>query len=429
LVFDVHRWVAGLTYSQSTLSQSLAGKTIVLGVTGSIAAYKAVVLARLLVQAGAKVHAVLTAGAERFVGAVTFSGITGNAVSRDMWDPAFQGEKHVELASRADLVIVAPTTADAIARFAQGRADDLLGAVHLCAKCPVLMAPAMHPHMWSHPAVQANVAALRSHGRITLVGPVDGVVASGESGLGRMAEPEAIVAAAEALLAPRKALGLRVLVTAGPTQEAIDPVRYLGNRSSGTMGFAIARAFADAGADVQLIAGPVSHETPPGVARTNVESARQMFDAVHGALGAGLEGADVVIMAAAVADFRPETAAAHKIKKTDDAAAPVVALVKNPDILASLGAARSKATPLLVGFALETGTDAEVLSYAAAKLARKRVDMVVANAAVDALGGADTRAFFVDAHGHTGGAAQSKSALAAELVKWVLEHRPSTGAP
>jgi phosphopantothenoylcysteine decarboxylase/phosphopantothenate--cysteine ligase len=154
-----------------------------------------------------------------------------------------------------------------------------------------------------------------------------------------------------------------------------------------------------------------------------------MFDAVHGALGAGLEGADVVIMAAAVADFRPETAAAHKIKKTDDAAAPVVALVKNPDILASLGAARSKATPLLVGFALETGTDAEVLSYAAAKLARKRVDMVVANAAVDALGGADTRAFFVDAHGHTGGAAQSKSALAAELVKWVLEHRPSTGAP
>jgi phosphopantothenoylcysteine decarboxylase / phosphopantothenate---cysteine ligase len=410
------------------VSKGLSGKTVVLGITGSIAAYKAVIVARLLVQAGAKVHPVLTAGAERFVGAVTFSGITGNPALRDMWDPAFQGEMHVELSARADLIIVSPVTADALARFAQGRADDLLGALLLCAKCPVLLAPAMHPRMWSHPAVQANVSALKGQGRTQLVGPVDGAVASGESGFGRMAEPEAIVTAAERALEPPRARGQRVLVTAGPTHEALDPVRYLGNRSSGTMGFAIAGAFAAAGADVHLIAGPVSLDTPPGVRRTNVESAQQMFDAVHGALGADLGGADIVIMAAAVADFRPDAAAQEKIKKTQGAA-PTVALVPNVDILLSLGAARRGTAPLLVGFALETGSDAQVLAYAAEKLSRKRVDLVVANAAADALGGEHTRAFFVDASGHTGGEPESKASLAQKLVAWVVARKVASGVP
>ncbi len=219
---------------------ALEGRTVVLAVTGSIAAYKSVEVARLLKKAGAKVLPVLTRSAEKFVGGVTFSGIAGVEVRTDMWDPSFSGELHVALADEADAVLVVPATADVLARFAEGRADDLLAALVLSAKGPVLVAPAMHPRMWAHPATRRNVRTLEADGRITFVGPVVGEVASGDVGLGRMAEPHDVVAALVLVVGPRDYAGLRVVVTAGPTHEPIDPVRFLGNLSSGKMGFAIA---------------------------------------------------------------------------------------------------------------------------------------------------------------------------------------------
>jgi phosphopantothenoylcysteine decarboxylase/phosphopantothenate--cysteine ligase len=402
-----------------TVPGSLDGKTIVLGVTGSIAAFKAVILARRLIERGATVLPVLTAGASRFVGAVTFSGITGQKVATDMWDPEFAGEMHVALAERADLVVVAPTTADLLARAATGRADDLLAALVLCARGPVLLAPAMHPRMWDHPAVRANVASLRAHGRVDLLGPSSGAVASGESGLGRMVEPEEIVRAIEARLAsspgpvpapplsspasmPASALppatvqfhdlsGYRLVISAGPTQEAIDPVRFLGNRSSGKMGFALATRAVARGAKVTLVAGPVSQTTPAGVTRIDVTAALEM----KAALESAMPGADALIMAAAVADFRPVQASAIKWKKGH--APQALQLVENPDVLAGLGEARGEARrPVLVGFALETGDREHVIAEARGKRARKKVDLIVANAAHIALGGDDTEVFLVD---------------------------------
>ena len=383
------------------MTGSLAGKTVVLGVTGSIAAFKAVVLARRLVERGATVLPVLTAGAARFVGAVTFSGITGQKVATDMWDPQFAGEMHVALAERADLVVVAPATADLIARVATGRADDLLGALLLCARSPVLLAPAMHPRMWDHPAVRANVRALSSEpwgNRVQLVGPVSGAVASGELGLGRMAEPEEIARAIEARLAPGAAAaaaadlaGYRLVISAGPTQEAIDPVRFLGNRSSGKMGFALAERAAARGAIVTLVAGPVSRPTPAGVTRLDVTSALEMQEALQKAM----VGVDALVMAAAVADFRPLQASTIKWKKGQ--APAVLQLVENPDLLAALGEERGEAKrPVLVGFALETGDRDHVIAEARRKRVRKRVDLIVANAAHVALGGDDTEVFLVD---------------------------------
>ncbi len=383
------------------MTGSLEGKTIVLGVTGSIAAFKAVVLARRLVERGATVVPVLTAGAMRFVGAVTFSGITGQKVATDMWDPAFAGEMHVALAERADLIVVAPATADLIARVATGRADDLLGALLLCASSPVLLAPAMHPRMWGHPAVRANVRALSSDAwgsRVQLVGPTSGAVASGELGLGRMAEPEEIVRAIEARLASSAPApgatdlaGYRLVVSAGPTQEAIDPVRFLGNRSSGKMGFALAERAAARGAIVTLVAGPVALKTPAGVTRIDVTSALEMQEALQRAM----TGGDALVMAAAVADFRPVQASAIKWKKGH--APQALQLTENPDILAGLGEARGEARrPVLVGFALETGDGDHVIAEARGKRVRKRVDLIVANAAHIALGGDDTEVFLVD---------------------------------
>ncbi len=387
------------------MTGSLEGKTVVLGVTGSIAAFKAVVLARRLVERGATVVPVLTAGALRFVGAVTFSGITGQKVATDMWDPQFAGEMHVALAERADLIVVAPATADLIARVATGRADDLLGALLLCARSPVLVAPAMHPRMWDHPAVRANVRAVASGAwgnRVQLVGPTSGAVASGELGLGRMAEPEEIVRAIEARLAagPTTAApapgatdlaGYRLVVSAGPTQEAIDPVRFLGNRSSGKMGFALAERAAARGAAVTLVAGPVAQITPAGVTRIDVTSGLEMQEA----LAKAMTGVDALIMAAAVADFRPVQASAIKWKKGH--APQALQLTENPDILAGLGEARGEARrPVLVGFALETGDREHVIAEARGKRVRKRVDLVVANAAHIALGGDDTEVFLVD---------------------------------
>lgn len=378
-------------------SGALAGRTVALAVTGSIAAYKAVEVARLCIKAGAKVLALMTASAQRFVGPVTLAGITGEPVATDMWDPSFPGEMHVSIAARADVLVIVPATADLLARLAQGRADDLVTATALCAHGPVLAAPAMHPHMWHHPATQKNIAELARQGRVSLIGPVVGPVASGESGMGRMEEPSGVVRAIEAALQGnaqvRDLQGRRVVVTAGPTHEPIDPVRYLGNRSSGRMGFAIAESAAARGAAVTLIAGPVSLPTPAGVKRIDVESAEQMQRALDDALGADLAEADALVMAAAVADFRAARVSATKIKKGRDA--PSLALEKNPDLLATIGGRRAGIRPVLVGFALETGDDDAVLAYARAKLEAKKVDVIVANAAHESLGRATNRVALV----------------------------------
>ena len=370
---------------------------VALCVTGSIAAYKAVEVARRLVKEGVTVLPVMTASADRFVGAVTFAGVTAQPVAKDMWDPAFAGEMHVDLARRADVVAVVPATADVLARLAAGRADDLVTALALCARGPVFAAPAMHPRMWSHPATQRNVAELAAQGRVRLIGPVDGEVASGESGLGRMAEPDAITAALLHALAHRDGdlAGLRVVVTAGPTIEDIDPVRFLGNRSSGKMGFAIAARAAARGATVTLIAGPVALPTPASVQRVDVRSTSAMQSALDEALGRNLDGADALVMAAAVADHRPAHVSAHKVKKGDEALA--IPLVRNPDLLAAVGARRVGPRPVLVGFAVETAGEAELVAYARRKLVEKGVDFVVANEAASAFGGEDNRATLVDA--------------------------------
>jgi len=371
----------------------LEGKTILLAVTGSIAAYKAVEVARLFVKAGARVRPVMTDASRHFVGPTTLSGITSEPVHDGMWDASIEGELHVMLARGADALVVVPATADRLATFAQGRAEDLLGALALCVACPVLVAPAMHPRMWAHPATQANVASLRSRG-VRLLGPVEGEVASGELGIGRMTEPQAVFDAVAEILAPEACASTRldgrhVVVTAGPTVEDLDPVRFLTNRSSGKMGFAIAAAAARAGARVSLVAGPVALATPDGVSRIDVRSALEMQRAVDAILGEGLRGADALVMAAAVADYRPATPSTTKLKKQGELLE--VRLLRNPDILAAIGERRSSVRPVLVGFALETGDDDTVEAYARGKLAAKRCDLIVANEASAALEGDSNR--------------------------------------
>lgn len=373
----------------------LAGKHIVLCVTGSIAAYKAVQFARLCLKAGASVQPVMTKAAMEFVGPTTFSGICGKPVLHQMWDGGVtSGEVHVDVAAKADIVAIVPATADVLARLAHGRADDMVTAISLCTRAPMVLAPAMHPRMWESAATQRNVELLRADPRITFAGPTTGVVASGDDGMGRMLEPEEIFACLERHLLSGDFAGVQMLVTAGPTQEAIDPVRYLGNRSSGKMGFAIARLAALRGANVKLIAGPVELKTPFGVERIDVTSAAEMRAKVLEHASAS----NVVIMAAAVADFRPAAPSPTKIKKAKGPL-PTVALAENPDILAEVGASFGPSKPggpFLVGFALETGTDEEVIAYAQQKRERKNVHLVVANHAAEALGKDTNRIFLVD---------------------------------
>jgi phosphopantothenoylcysteine decarboxylase/phosphopantothenate--cysteine ligase len=398
----------------------LHGRTVALCLTGSIAAYKAVELARLLRKAGARVLPVMTASATRFVGPLTLAGICGEAVATDMWDPSFAGEMHVRLADQADLVAIVPATADVLARLAHGRADDLVTALALVARGPVLIAPAMHPRMWEHPATRQNVAALEVHARVTLVGPVSGEVASGEAGMGRMAEPAAIAAVVTALLGPGGAgaagdlAKVRVVVTAGPTLEDLDPVRFLGNRSSGKMGFAVASRAAARGAEVTLVTGPVELPTPPGVRRVDVRGALEMRAALWDTLRPDLTGADALVMAAAVADHRPAHFAPHKIKKADLGAS--IELVKNPDLLAEIGAARAGRRPVLVGFAVETGGGEALVDYARGKLQAKRVDLIVANDAADSFGREDNRVSLVTSAGVEPLPAAAKSALADAIL-------------
>ncbi len=307
-----------------------------------------------------------------------------------------------------------------LATRAQGAADDLVTALALGARGPVLVAPAMHPRMWDHPATRRNVADLAAQGRVTLVGPVRGEVASGEEGLGRMEEPAAIAAAAIDLCggSARDHDGRRGVVTAGPTLEDIDPVRFLGNRSSGKMGFAVAAHAAARGADVTLVTGPVNLPTPPGVRRIDVRGALDMRGALWSALGQDLSGADALIMAAAVADHRPAQVASSKIKKSDVAAS--IELVKNPDLLGEVGAARAaKAAarrPVLVGFAVETSGGEALVAYARRKLQDKRVDFVVANEAADSFGQEDNRVVFVSGAGAETLPKASKSAVAKAIL-------------
>ncbi len=351
----------------------LHGARVLLGVTGGIAAYKAAPLARLLVQAGAEVDVVLTRGAARFVGAATFEGITGRTVGAEVWEDV-AGGTHVALGRAADVAVVYPATAHTLARLAGGLADDLLTTTLLAATCPVVMAPAMHTEMWQHPATQDNAELLRRRG-VRLIGPADGALMGGDAGPGRVVEPEVAFAELVEVLAaattPGDLVGRRVLVTAGGTREPLDPVRYLGNRSSGRMGFALAAAAAERGAEVELIAAPTELPTPAGVRRTDVVTARDM----HAVVVARRAAADVIIKAAAVADFRPDQAAPSKLKK--DRGAPSITLVPNPDILAELGAARGGADrPVLVGFAAETDTAED---NGRAKLAAKGADLLVVN--------------------------------------------------
>ena len=351
---------------------ALAGRRVVLGVSGGIAAYKAALVARGLVTAGATVDVVMTAGARTFVGPATFEGITGRPVRTEVWED-IPGETHVALARAADAIVVFPATAHLLAKAAAGLADDLLTTSLLAATCPVVLAPAMHTEMWQHPATQSNVGRLRDRG-VTFVGPVDGPLMGGDTGPGRAADPDDVVAAvARAVGGTGDLAGRTVVVTAGGTREAIDPVRYLGNRSSGRMGFAVAAAAARRGATVTLVAAPTDLPTPAGVDRVDVVSACDMHDAVL-PLAAD---ADVVVKAAAVADFRPAAASDRKLKKADGV--PTIALEPNPDILADIGARRREAgggPGVLVGFAAETH---DVEDHARAKLERKGCDLLVVN--------------------------------------------------
>ncbi|HET9723331.1 MAG TPA: bifunctional phosphopantothenoylcysteine decarboxylase/phosphopantothenate--cysteine ligase CoaBC [Actinomycetota bacterium] len=348
-------------------SSSLAGRRVLLGVTGGVAAYKACSLARLMTQAGATVQVVMTRSATRFVGADTFSALTGRPARTDLWeDPG--SVLHVRLAHEADLAVVAPLTANVLAKLATGIADDLLSATLLEATCPLVLAPAMHTGMWEHPATQANARTVAERGA-RIVGPVAGALAHGDEGLGRMAEPQDIlVAAEEAAAHGRDLAGRRVVVTAGPTHEPIDPVRFLGNRSSGKMGVAVAREASARGADVTLVLGPGTVEPPEGTHVVRVETAEEMRAATLEAA----QGSDAIVMAAAVADFRPDVVAGSKLKK--EAGPPQFRLVPTVDILAELGA--SKGGRVLVGFAAETE---ELQAAARAKLISKNVDLIVVN--------------------------------------------------
>lgn len=366
----------------------LTGKKIMLGVTGGIAAYKAAELVRLFIKAGAQVDVAMTEAATRFITPLTFQALTGRTVWTDPWDTRMSnGMAHINLTREADLALIAPATADFMAKLAHGMADDLLSALCLARDCPLYVAPAMNLQMWGNPATQRNVAQLRADG-VRIVGPASGEQACGEVGEGRMLEPQDIYEIVASALQPKPLAGKRVVMTAGPTFEALDPVRGLTNISSGKMGFALARALTQAGADVLLVSGPVSLPTPAGVQRINVQSAGQMRNAVL----ANLKPTDIFIGVAAVADYRPAQAAEQKIKKSADTLS--LELVRNPDILAEVAALPQ--APFCVGFAAESH---DLDTYATGKLSAKRLKLVVGNLVQDGMGGDTNQVVLFDANG------------------------------
>ncbi len=363
----------------------LKGRRIVLGVSGGIAAYKAAELVRLLVKAGADVHVVLSEGGARFVTAVTFQALSGNTVWTDLWDARMANNMaHIDLGREADAILVAPATADFLARLAQGRADDLLSTLCLARDVPLIVAPAMNRQMWESPPTQRNLGLICADG-VTAFGPAAGDQACGEIGMGRMLEPEELLERLEGFFVPKLLAGRKVVMTAGPTFEAIDPVRGITNISSGKMGYALARACAQAGAEVVLVSGPVNLPVPADVRCVPVASALQMRAAVLDALA----GANVFIGVAAVADYRPLATAEHKLKKSADTL--TVALTPNPDILAEV-AAREDA-PFCVGFAAESR---DLDAYAEGKRRNKRLPMLVGNLVSDGMGGDDNTVILYD---------------------------------
>jgi len=348
---------------------------VLLGVTGGIAAYKSAELVRRLREQGAEVQVVMTEGARQFVGPLTFQALSGRPVRSDLWDATAEAAMgHIELARWAERIVIAPASADFLARLAHGHANDLLTTLCLATDAPIAVAPAMNRLMWANAATQANVTTLRARG-VTILGPAEGEQACGETGAGRMVEPAEIIAALSPRTSATGALaGRKVLLTAGPTRERIDPVRFITNRSSGKMGYAVAEAARDAGADVVIVSGPVNLPTPAGVRRVDVETAEQMMDAVR----AHLPGTDIFIAAAAVSDYRPVQAAVEKIKKTSDSL--MLALSRTTDILAAVAAGSPR--PFVVGFAAETQN---VERNALAKLEGKHLDMIAANQVGDRL--------------------------------------------
>ena len=396
---------------------SMAGQNIILGVSGGIAAYKTPELVRRLRDRGAQVQVVMTRSAREFVTETTLQAVSGMPVRTNLWDPAAEAAMgHIELARWADLVLIAPATAEIMARMAAGAAPDLLTTLCLATEAPVVIAPAMNHVMWSHPAVQENRQKLADHG-VRILGPDVGDQACGESGPGRMLQPDEIVAAVLAPVAvanaePPVLANKTVLITAGPTREALDPVRFISNRSSGKMGYALANAARQAGADVVLVSGPVSVAVPDGVKSINVESAQQMFAATH----EHIEGVDIFIAAAAVADYRPASLEEQKIKKTSGAMS--IDLVRAPDILASV--AKIDNGPFAVGFAAETEN---LRDYARSKLDKKNLDMIIANL-VGENKGFDTDENAVEVYWRDGEQSfplAAKSDLAEGLIKLVAE--------
>ncbi len=393
----------------------LKGKHLVLGLSGGVACYKAAELARELIKAGATVQAVMTDAATQFITPVTLQALTGRSVYTSQWDEREPNRMaHINLSRQADAIVVAPASADFIAQLAQGRADELLALLCLArplASCALLLAPAMNREMWAHPATQRNAAQVVADGA-RLLGPAAGDQACGEVGDGRMLEATELCDAVIARFQPQWLAGRTVLVTAGPTFEAIDPVRGITNHSSGKMGFAIARAAAEAGAAVTLVAGPVHLPTPAGVRRIDVQSARQMLEAVLPLAPAH----EVFVATAAVADWRPAQAHEHKVKKDGSGQAPTLTLTENPDILATVAALPKGQRPWCVGFAAESQ---DVVQHARAKRLRKNVPLMVGNLGPATFGRDHNTLVLVDAQGEVELPTGHKLALARELVRQI----------
>jgi len=393
---------------------ALTGRKLILGLTGGIAAYKAAELTRLLVKRGADVRVVMTEAATRFITPMTLQALSGQPVWTDLWDSRVNDAMgHIELSRDRELIVVAPASADFLAKLANGSAADLLSSLCLARRCPLVVAPAMNVEMWQNAATRRNVARLAEDG-VTLAGPAAGDQACGEVGLGRMLEAAQIAAEIEALLAPKALAGKRVLVTAGPTEEPVDPVRVLTNSSSGKMGYAVARAAHEAGAEVTLVSGPVALATPPGVSRVDVRTAEEMFAAVKKAA----PGSDVFISVAAVADYRPKEASPRKLKKVNGRAVHLE-LVENPDILAYV--AGMKPAPFCVGFAAESE---DLARNAAEKRRKKNVPLIAANLAQDAIGTDDSAIKLYDERGEHDLGRGPKLELARKLLAHVAQALP-----
>jgi phosphopantothenoylcysteine decarboxylase / phosphopantothenate---cysteine ligase len=403
----------------------LSGKHIVLGLSGGIACYKAAELCRALIKQGATVQVVMTEAAEQFITPVTMQALSGRTVYGSQWDAREPNNMpHINLSREADAILIAPASADFIAKLLHGRADDLLSLMCLARpidSVPLLIAPAMNREMWAHPATQRNLAQLQADGA-TLLGVGTGFQACGETGDGRMLEPGELLEDVVAFFQPKRLVGQHVLVTAGPTYEAIDPVRGITNLSSGKMGFAIARAAREAGATVTLVAGPVSLPTPRGVTRIDVRSAQDMLQAVH----ASVEAASIFVATDAVADWRPATAADQKIKKDGSGQTPELRFTENPDILAGVAQSpRAQRGELFcVGFAAESH---DLLAHAQAKRARKGVPLLVGNIGPATFGQDDNALLLVDAHGHRELGRASKQVLARELIAEIAQRTGASG--